>query len=383
MPWLKVSDTAAFHPIVTGPLTEQVRPEDHLDQADLVNLAFGLVLRCATHSAGFLTDYVVTDGVVALMGGPHWVQRAELAERAGYWRRVAGGWAILDDPEAFVHIRLKDELAWERQRRKDNGDPALIVPVRLRDGDGCRYCGVVVNWRDRKGGRGGTYDHRTPGQPATGPDDLRVACQSCNGFRSDHPDADQRRPPRPAPTQPFYGTETVALLAKHGVTVPLTAARPGHQPNPAPTTTGDPVPDRTTPRPAARPGTRPAPAPTTATPPPAGPRDRTTSTPRDPATRRAPRPPRPGPRPDPAPRDPASGRTPRPAPPTQDQQRRSADPADHRHAGSGSPGRDGTGRESPTSTRTDPQRRRRGRRGRPHPPPDPPPQPPPGKTRHG
>ena len=41
---------------------------------------------------------------------------------------------------------------------------SIIVPVRWRDGDACRYCGKVVNWADRKGGKGGTYDHRMPGQ---------------------------------------------------------------------------------------------------------------------------------------------------------------------------------------------------------------------------
>ena len=38
MPWLKVSDTAALHPVVTGPLAEEVGPDDQLDQTDLVNL---------------------------------------------------------------------------------------------------------------------------------------------------------------------------------------------------------------------------------------------------------------------------------------------------------------------------------------------------------
>ncbi|SCL43187.1 hypothetical protein GA0074692_6754 [Micromonospora pallida] len=436
MPWLKVSDNAAFHQVVTGPLTEDLRPEDTLDPADLVNLAFGLVMRCATHAAGYVTDYLVTDGVVALMGGPNWRARAEMAERAGYWRRVDGGWVILDDPEHFVHIRLKAELDWERQRKRDNSDTALIIPVRLRDGDACRYCGVIVNWRARKGGRGGTYDHRVPGQAAAGPDDLLVACQTCNGFRSNHPDADQRRPARPAPAQPFYGSDTVALLAKHGYTVPLTAGRPGYPPEPAPA--GDPATGRTTAAPAspppaagrpqrdpaasrnprpttARPGRQPEPAPAgdpataPASPPPAAGRPQ-----RDPAASRNPRPTtaRPGRQPEPAPtrdpattratphptapahppptatpRDPAPGRNPRqhpgqpgrtrrdpaangnpraPAPPRQDQQRRRlADPADHRHPESGSPGRDGSGRESPTSTPTYRRVRRRARRSDP------------------
>ncbi|WP_435585802.1 hypothetical protein [Micromonospora aurantiaca (nom. illeg.)] len=374
MPWAKFSDTSATHPVVLAPAAFTNWEPPRWTQTDLVNICAGIFQRLTTQSAGYLTDYVVTAGVMASTAGDNWQHWTTLMVRAGYLTptTVAGepAWLLVDDPEHLAHIRLKDEIAWERQRRKDNGDPALIIPVRLRDGDACRYCGVIVNWRDRKGGRGGTYDHRTPGQPAAGPDDLRVACQSCNGARSNHPDADHRRPPRPAPVTPFYGTETAALLAKHGITVQVTAARPGHQPDYAPTRprpghqpdhapAGDPATSRTTP--------------TTATPPPAGHRARaTTGAPRDPATRRTTRTTtRPGPRPDHAPRDPATSGHPRQVRKTQDQQRGSADPADHRHTGSGSPGRGGTGREPTTPTPTNPRRRRRARRGRPQPPPHP------------
>lgn len=342
MVWLKTSDNAAMHPVVLAPLAAPAWPEGDLDAMDIVNLLYGLVSRCATHSAGFLTDGVVSDGTVAMMGGRHWQHWAQEAAQAGYWTRVEvdgrPGWQILDDSTNFVHIRRKAEVEWERQRRRDASDSGLIVPVRLRDGDACRYCGVIVNWRDRKSGRGGTYDHRTAGQAARNPDDLRVACNACNGFRSNNPDADERRPPRPAPAEPFYGPETVALLAKHGHLVPASdRPRPGTQPGTAPR---DPAPSRTPPP---------------ATPPPAG--HRAVPTP-----------------PPPRPSDPAPSRIPRSATPPpagprhQDQPPRSADPADRRHAGSGSPGRDGTGsgreHRPPAPAVPAQPRRNRGRRSR-------------------
>lgn len=398
MPWLKVSDNAAFHEVVTHPLTEPV-PDEPLDGADMVNLAFGLVLRCATHSANFTTDYVVKDGTVALMGGPHWLARAELAARAGYWERIEGGWRILEDSDNFLHIRLKAELDWEKQRRRDTSDVALVVPVRLRDGDQCRYCGLIVNWNDRKSNRGGTYDHKVPGKAATSPDDLLVACQGCNGFRSNRPDANEARPARPAPAQPFYGAATVAFLQKHGHGVPQT---PGTQPG----TIQDPAasrPSASTTQPTDQPG---PPAPRAR-------RDGRGRGNRNPAASRtyvsttgaeqrsaAPKPEgvqrsaafsnTRGVQRSAAPtnggvqRSAASSNTskargpdhrPRGAPPhlgSAGSDRYQADPADPRHAVFGSPGRDGTGRvgSSPTSAPyvADPSDHRSRRRTKPPPP---------------
>lgn len=348
-----------------------------MDPAELVDLLFGFVHRCAVHSAGYTTDYFVSDGIAALMGGARWQMRAMQAARAGYWARdERGGWLLVDDSENLFHIRLRAEIDWERQRKRDNSNPALIVPVRLRDGDGCRWCGHIVQWSSRRGNRAGTYDHRTPGQPAEGPDDLVVACGRCNSQRGVDPDADLWLL-LPAPAQPFYGEHTAAMLDEHGHTVPASTKkrpavqaggvpqkrprpaspadpasappappRPATQADPAPAPPGDPATGRTTPP---------------ATPPPAGHRaHRTTSTTATPppaghrATRD--RPPRPTP-------------PHRPPPAETRDLPRSADTADRQPSEPGSPGRDGTG--SPTTpTTTNRSRRRRGRRGRPpHPAP--------------
>jgi len=58
--------------------------------------------------------------------------------------------------------------------------------VRERDGDNCRYCGIIANWNDRKGPTGATYDHVDPTGPAS-LDNIVVACRACNskkGFKT-------------------------------------------------------------------------------------------------------------------------------------------------------------------------------------------------------
>jgi len=187
---------------------------------------------CATHSAGQGTDYVVSDGTVAAMArSSDWRLLARLAARAGYWQRLADdtGWLLVDDAEHLFHIRLKAEVQWERDRKSDVANPKWTVPVRLRDGDGCRYCGNIVNWLDRHA-RGGTYDHRIPGQRAETIDDLVVACRTCNSRRADNPNA---LPLLPPPRVPYYGAESVAFLAKAGVTVAMSTERPPIQGDPA------------------------------------------------------------------------------------------------------------------------------------------------------
>lgn len=244
MAWTKTGDNAEEHPVVLEVLA--LTDGDYL----LANAAYGFVHRCATHAAGHTTDYFISDGVTWSKGGPVAKQLCDLAERAGYWTRaeVGGrkGWQLIDDP-GFIHIRLKAELDWERQQKKDVRNTKLTVPVRLRDGDACRYCGVVVYFvGDRKSGRNGTYDHRRPGEPATSPEDLVVACGSCNAGRKDDPDADVRYPLLPPPKErglePYYHAPTAAWLAKYGHHVRASDERPGDEPGEPrdPATSGTP-----------------------------------------------------------------------------------------------------------------------------------------------
>jgi hypothetical protein len=250
VPWLKAGDNAATHPIVlrvwgfVRSLTGKV-----LERDVAVNEVFGFVMRCALQSAGHTTDYVIEEGTALMVGGARTDRLLELARKAGYLRpaKKAGqrAWLLIDEPD-FIHMRLKAEMEWEKQQRADAANPQLIVPVRLRDGDACRYCAAVVNWRDKRGGRGGTYDHREPATAAT-PQTLVVACRSCNSGRRDFTDADERYPLRPPPTHPYYSQATADFLANHGhpVTPTTDDQRPGSQPDtatPRPPSQGDNAP---------------------------------------------------------------------------------------------------------------------------------------------
>ena len=61
-------------------------------------------------------------------------------------------------------------------------NPELRQTIRDRDDDRCRYCAVVVDFADRRGLTGGTYDHVDPAEGNTA-ENLVVACRSCNSAK--------------------------------------------------------------------------------------------------------------------------------------------------------------------------------------------------------
>lgn len=248
MAWLRVSDSAGNNPIVLAPLLADPAALPLMDSYMWANALFGLVSRCATSAAGYGRSYYVSDATIASYGGPAWRAMADAAHKAGYWEPTERGWLLVEDPDNLLHIRRGEEIDWERQRKADTANGRLTAAVRFRDGDGCRYCPVIVVWGDRKSARGGTYDHRVPGTPAQGPDDLRVACRGCNSQRGNNPDADDVLPPRPVPVEPFFGPKSVVFLREHGFDVHESApARPGTLPDTAPRDPGAASPE--TPRP--------------------------------------------------------------------------------------------------------------------------------------
>lgn len=265
MAWLRKGDNAATHPLVMALAT--VRGADER----LLNEAYGFVQRCAEQSAGHMTDGVIDVGTAQLMGGPtRYKKLLRACTEAGLLRQQGTGkdarYLVPEDAD-FIHIRKRAEVEWERQRARDNSNPDLTVPVRMRDGDGCRYCRRIVNWKQRRGRRGGTYDHREPGKAAT-IDTLVVSCLGCNATRLNDPQADEKVPLLPVPSDPYYGPETVAFLANHGETVQQSPARPGTQPDTARPSRPGTQPDTANP---ARPSSQLDPA-TSATTPHPGPR---------------------------------------------------------------------------------------------------------------
>jgi len=98
------------------------------------------------------------------------------------------------DPDMRLHDwheyagRLIEQRALEAARKRRNrglyNDDELVHAVRARDGDACRYCGKSVNWKDRRGADGGTYDHIDPDAAVENSvDNVVVACRACNSAK--------------------------------------------------------------------------------------------------------------------------------------------------------------------------------------------------------
>ena len=227
MPWLKVSDTAAQHRIVWRAL--------EIPGASMQSMwsLFGQVLALAVEAAAFKTDYIIERGsILKFTGTPDAAQKFIAdATFCGYLTgevplddgRIA--YRLVEDQDLF-HMRLREEIDWENRRRNDTRKTSLIVPIRARDGDACRWCGHVVWWGDRKGGRGATYDHLNPGVPAETPDDMVVACRSCNSSRKDN--AGWAVDLLPAPVKPYFSAKSAAWLTENGV--PTKASAPSDKP---------------------------------------------------------------------------------------------------------------------------------------------------------
>jgi hypothetical protein len=137
-----------------------------------------------------------------------------------------------------------------RQRKADNANKTITGPVRLRDGDECRYCGVIVNWNDRKSNRGGTYDHREG--PASPPPSTRSSspASAATAAAATTPTPTTRYPLRDEPINPVYSDVSAAFILSAGYRVTVTEGlRPGNQPGTAhsdPATSGTTRPPTTT-----------------------------------------------------------------------------------------------------------------------------------------
>lgn len=201
MPWLKSSDRFATHPLVLA-----IRRAVGADSRS-TNEVVGWLHRAATYSANHLTDYEVPFEALELFGGSRTDKLIAQACDAGLLKRRGRGrnrtFHLIRDDDLW-HIILREDRAWNLQRDKDRRTPDLTMPVRARDGDVCRYCGVVVtSTKDTRSGRALTLHHVHPGQPATF-DTYVVACVGCNSKLGDQPHPVEGMPLRPPPPLPYF-----------------------------------------------------------------------------------------------------------------------------------------------------------------------------------
>lgn len=90
------------------------------------------------------------------------------------------GWqlAIWDQPPTEVWQDHTKRERWRRDKAlKRNGE--LCRAIKDRDRNLCRYCGIRVNWDDKNGDVGGTYDHVDP-DGDNSMTNVVVACRRCN-----------------------------------------------------------------------------------------------------------------------------------------------------------------------------------------------------------
>lgn len=252
MPWLKVSDLFASHPMLMRLVTAKKADER------TINEVTGFIARLGAGAAAHMTDYRVDLGTATMYGQARTEILLSQAVEVGLMTVEGRGktrtWRIVEDGD-LIHMRSKAEIEWERQQRRDVTDKKLTLNARRRDGDACRYCATPVDWKNRRGARGGTYDHLIPGRPATA-DTLVVSCKACNSSLGDLDVEARKERILPVPDHPLYQDETVTMLAAHGIRVtPARPERTDHAATARPTTgTAAPArPERTDPAATARP----------------------------------------------------------------------------------------------------------------------------------
>lgn len=112
-------------------------------------------------------------------------------------------------PTERLRWRRKQEL--KRNRR-------LCERIVERDRNLCRYCGQRVNWKDRRGALGGTYDHVDPDGPNS-MENVVVACRACNGQKRDRTpkEAGMTLLPEPVPYRSGSGSEPDPIQVEPGL----------------------------------------------------------------------------------------------------------------------------------------------------------------------
>lgn len=166
MPWFNVDDGFHSHPKGRKAGLE----------------AIGLWTIAGSYCMSYLTDGFVSEWVVK-----SWPKGPALAKKlvaVGLWipteKDGDKGFQFHDwelSQRSKIQVEADRRAAAARQDVARN--PELRDAVKDRDGDRCRYCGLIVEWSNRRGSSGGTYDHVIP-NGGTNLDNLVVCCRGCN-----------------------------------------------------------------------------------------------------------------------------------------------------------------------------------------------------------
>ncbi|MDN6438365.1 MAG: hypothetical protein L0K27_02730 [Corynebacterium nuruki] len=177
----------------------------------------GWTLTLFTHCAAEKDDYVVSRAAAVKMIGMGEVERVvDLLKRVGVIVDEAtdeDGQRVyrLVKRSSFIHLMTQTDKKMEAKRKKDRNDAKLVVPVLMRDGSTCRYCGDTVSWGDHKHDGGGTFDHREPDQKTT-TENFVVCCRGCNRLRADFERPDDELPLLDPPEKPYYDAKLLTKI---------------------------------------------------------------------------------------------------------------------------------------------------------------------------
>lgn len=216
MSWLRIGDTFWADPRILRAAS--------LSGADArtVNELSGFLVRLGSYAAQYELDYLIP--IDAALTIPHVADAERLIRmliELGLAKEISDGEAskigVIDDPD-LLHMISKEQRIWRNQRVEDSRNPDLMVPIRQRDGDQCRWCGKSVHWPGKPSNGKATLDHLIPGERAT-VDTAVIACWSCNSARKNDPEWDATHKLLREPEVPLYGKNTVSYLAKYGVVV--------------------------------------------------------------------------------------------------------------------------------------------------------------------
>lgn len=190
--WFKVDDKLHEH--------KKVRRMDY----DLA--AVGLWTLSGSWVGGERTDGFVPASIPRRWASPGRV--ATLADKlvvVGMWEpaEVDGerGWLFHDWADYNpLEEDTSSDLGRRRWSRKNalSKDRHLREAVQARDRNLCRYCGERVDWANKRGPLGGTYDHVDPEGDNTY-DNVVVACRRCNGRKKNRTPEEAGMPLLPVP----------------------------------------------------------------------------------------------------------------------------------------------------------------------------------------
>jgi len=133
--------------------------------------------------------------------------------KAGFLDRIGDDRLVIHDWYDYTGklMGAREALARKRSSMRQAYQNGTIQAVRERDGDYCRYCGAKVDWADRNGRLGGTYDHVDP-TDAPVVANLVVCCRSCNSAKKKQTAQEAGLRLRPAPSHDSITSRSDALV---------------------------------------------------------------------------------------------------------------------------------------------------------------------------